>query len=133
MRKKIIGRISVYLFVFLLLCTVASTQVRKLTLPQVEVAEPGPGTVMVDGVETAYDYTLPFSALEQDGENYCLYYLQESDGRFGKEQSVMRMGVGVEAQDGVTAALSSMGYGRAVVRTNRPLTDGAQVMVCQEN
>lgn len=133
MRKKIIGRISLYLFVFLLLCTFASIQVQKMTLPQVEVSDPAPGTVAVDGTETPYDYTLPLSALEAEGEDYYVYYLQEFEGRFGKEQSVMRMGVRVEAQDGVTAALTSPGYGKTVVRTNKPLEDGMRVMVSSPN
>lgn len=129
MRKKIIWNISAGLFIFLVLCTFAAIQVEKLVLPQVEASEAVPGTVIVDGAETAYDYTIPISALELCGEDYFVYCLQEWDGQFGKELSVMRVRIGVIAQDGVTAALSSPGYGRMVVRTNKPLEDGSQVIL----
>lgn len=128
MRQKMIRRLSVYLLVFLLLCTLASVQVQRMLLPQVTVAEPMPGKVVVEGVEAAYDYTIPFSALEWGGDGYYVYYVMEWEGRFGKEQSVMKMGVNVEAQDGVTAALDSKGYGEMVVQTNQPLEDGKRVM-----
>lgn len=128
MRQKIIRWISVVLFAFLLFCTFASVQVQKMLLPQVITSEPAPGNVRVDGVETAYEYTIPYSALEQIGEDYYVYYVLERDGRFGKEQQTMRMGVNVAAQDGITAALTSPGYGEMVIQTNQPLQDGMRVM-----
>lgn len=128
MRKKCVWRITVCLYVFLVLCTLASIQVQRLILPQVEVAQAMPGTVRVEGMEVSRDYTIPITALEKCGEDYAVYYLQERDGRFGKEQYVMRMGIQVTERDDHTAALSSQGYGKIVVRTNRPLADGMRVL-----
>lgn len=132
MRKKSIWMISAWVYGLLALCTLASIQVQRLILPQVQTAEAGPGTVRAEEEERPYNYTIPFSALERDGDDYAVYYLQEREGRFGREKYVLRMGVRVVDQDGVTAALASQGYGEIVVGVDKPLRDGDRVLVIRE-
>lgn len=132
MRKKIGRKLSVYVFVFLLFCTVVSVQVEKLVLPQVTVSEAVPGILTIDGISTEYDYTIPLAALEKEEESYFVYYLQEMDGRFGKEERIMRMETNVVAQDGTLAALKSQGFYKIVISSNKPLEDKMVVMVQNE-
>lgn len=129
MRKKVLRKLSVYVFIFLIFCTFVSVQVEKIILPQVSVSEAVPGVLMVNGVSTEYEYTIPFTALEKEGDTYFVYYLQETDGRFGKETKTMRMETNVIAQDGVLAALKSKGFYEMIIGTNKPLEDKMLVSV----
>lgn len=129
MRKKVRRKLSVYVFIFLIFCTFVSVQVEKITLPQVSVSEAVPGVLMVNGVSTEYEYTIPFTALEKEGDTYFVYYLQETDGRFGKETKTMRMETNVIAQDGVLAALKSKGFYEMIISTNKLLEDKMLVSV----
>lgn len=133
MRKKILRKFSVYVFIFLIFCTLASVQVEKLLLPQVVVSEAVPGTLNINGTEMDYEYTIPFSALEKSGESYFVYYLREMNGRFGKEYRVMLMEIDVIAQDGVRAALKSQGFYEMVIDTNKALADNMTVMVQEDH
>ena len=129
MRKKIIRKTAEYLFLLLLFCTVVSAKIERIRLPQVTVSALKPGTVVADGEEEQYEYTVPVSALRLEGERYWVYALGERDGKFGKEQYVQLFPAEVLAQDEERAALRASLFDEIVVEADRTLEDGAQVMV----
>lgn len=128
-RKKIIRKAAEYLFLFLLFCTALSSRMQRVLLPQVAVSAPAPGTVLTDGKEVQYEYTLPVSALKWEGDRYWAYFIYTKEGKFGKEQFVQMFPVDVAAQDGTTAALRISLFDEVVVWMDCSLEDGMRVMV----
>lgn len=128
MRKKVIRLITVHLFLFLLLCTLFSCQVQRMLLPQVKLTSAVPGTVLTDGGAQQYDYTVPVSALQWEGDGYRIFYVSTEQGRFGEEQVVYGFPVEVLAQDGTTAALKKCMFDAVVGQTDKVLSDGMRVM-----
>lgn len=129
MRKKVIRRVAGHLFVFLALCTLLSCQVQRMRLPQVRLVSVGPGTVMVDGKEQPYEYTVPASALQWEGEVCRLFYVTAKQGQFGEELVAYGIPVKIIARDGTTAALEKSMFEVVVGQSNKLLSDGMRVMI----
>lgn len=128
MRKRVIRRLAAHLFCFLILCTLLSGQVQRMILPQVTLVSVEPGTVIINGEAQPYDYTVPVSALQWEGDICRVFYVSTKQGQFGEEQIAYGFPVEVVALDDTTAALEKCVFDIVIGQSDKTLMDGIRVM-----
>lgn len=114
-------------------CTAEATDEEGTTFTA-PMTKPGweSGSVIVSGVlwEEQYDICVPIGALRRDSAGYFLFVLERRSSLWGIEQTVRKVYVQPERQDGAYAAVSGLEPGcQVVVTSSKPLTEGSRVRV----
>lgn len=119
MRKKAVLIVTALYLFFMAFNTAHAVRRYQAELPTVEL-----GVVQV---EKEIFYTVPASAVFEDGLSEFLWLVEESDGPWGKEYRVQKKYISVFQVDGETAWISSTVDLPIVIGTDVDLYEGQPV------